>query len=64
MEQSPNVKNVVPKHATMFMVRTGLLLLLLSSAFLITGCATNVPPEDKDFFYNTWIHPDGITPIQ
>ncbi len=37
----------------------GLLFLLLSSALLATGCATNVTPEDKDFFYKTWTHPAG-----
>lgn len=64
MGQPSNVKNVSSKSATVPALRMCFLFLLLSSAFLATGCATNVTPEDHDFFYKTWVHPDGITPIQ
>ena len=64
MVQLSNVKNVTSKTTTIFAIRMGLLSLILSSALLATGCATNVPPEDQDFFYKTWTHPNGITPIQ
>ena len=54
--------NVVSKTVTTFTARMCLLFLLLSSAILVTGCATNVSPEDRAIFYSGWVNPNAAAP--
>ncbi len=62
MIQSPNGNDVISKVVTMLTARMCLLFLLLSSALLVTGCATNVSPEDRATFYSGWVNPNAAAP--
>ncbi len=53
--QSPNGKNVAASA-----VRICLLFLLVSSALLLTGCATaNMSSDDRATFYKGWVDPNS-----
>ena len=30
----------------------------LFAALLLAGCANDISPEDRDFFYSGWVHPN------
>ncbi len=34
------------------------LLLLAALPMLLAGCASDVPAEDRDFFYHGWMRPE------
>jgi len=58
--QSPNRKSVAAVA-----VRMCLLFLLVSSALLLTGCATaNMSSDDRAVFYSGWADPNSSPPIQ
>jgi hypothetical protein len=63
MIQSSPEMNAVPKSAAVFATRMCLLLLLMSSALLVTGCST-VSPDDRAFYYSGWVNPNAATPGQ
>jgi len=63
MIQSSVEKNVISKNAAVFAVRVGLLLLLISSALLVTGCAS-VSSDDRETFYSGWANPNSKPPVQ
>ena len=56
--QSSNEKGVA-----VFAVRMCLLLLLVSSAFLLTGCAS-LSSDDRAVFYSGWTDPKSSPLIQ
>ncbi|MGD0058382.1 MAG: hypothetical protein ABSD58_03100 [Verrucomicrobiia bacterium] len=58
MRQSLNGKNIAA-----FAMRMCLLLLLVSSALLVTGCA-DLSSDDRAVFYNGWTDPKSNTLIQ
>ena len=31
---------------------------VLAVALLLTGCASDLSPEERDFFYTGWVHPE------
>ncbi len=58
MGQSSNGKNIAE-----FAMRLCLLLLLVSSALLVTGCA-DLSSDDRAVFYNGWTDPKSNTLIR
>ena len=58
MGQSSTETNVISRSAAFLAVRIGLLLLLVSSAFLLTGCAS-MSSDDRSMFYSGWVNPNG-----
>lgn len=58
MVQSSNGKSVA-----VFTVRTCILFSLVSSALLLTGCATT-NSDERDIFYSGWVEPHSNPLIQ
>ena len=58
MGQSSTETNVISPRTAVLAVRIGLLLLLMSSAFLLTGCA-DISSDDRSMFYSGWVNPNG-----
>jgi hypothetical protein len=63
MVQSSAGKNGVSKNAAAFVVRIGLLLLLMSAALLLTGC-TSMSSDDNSIFYKGWVNPKSQPLVQ
>jgi hypothetical protein len=63
MAQSSTEKKFIGEGAAAFVVRACLLVLLVSSALLVTGCAT-MDSDEQDVFYSGWASPksDPIIP--
>jgi hypothetical protein len=59
MVQSSTERNV----ASTLAVRMCLLFLLVSSALLLTGCATT-NPDERDVFYSGWVDPHSNPLLQ
>jgi hypothetical protein len=56
MVQSSTEKNVMCKGAAAFAGRMCLLVLVVSSALLVMGCAT-MTSDEQDVFYSGWGNP-------
>jgi hypothetical protein len=56
MPRSSTEKNVAGMSAAAFAGRMCLLVLVVSSALLVTGCAT-MTSDEQDVFYRGWANP-------